>query len=99
MKSDVSVDIYNTKGERIKQLYKGSVSPDKYSFAWNGIDDNGSFVSSGVYYVVLTNVTSNKGRRQLFNIMHKAKYYITRYGTKSTNTCCRDYSTHNGQGN
>lgn len=55
LKSDVFLDIYNTKGERIKQLYNGTLFPDKYKFTWDCIDENGRFVSSGVYYIVLTN--------------------------------------------
>ena len=55
LKSDVVLEIYNTKGERIKQLYSGTLFPDKYDFTWNCIDESGSNVSSGVYYIVLTN--------------------------------------------
>ena len=54
-KSDVVLEIYSTKGERIKQLYRGTLFPDKYRFTWDCIDESGSNVSSGVYYVVLTN--------------------------------------------
>ena len=55
IKSDVVLDIYNTKGKRIKQLYNGTLFPDKYTFTWDCIDESGSFVSSGVYFIVLTN--------------------------------------------
>ena len=55
IKSDVVLEIYNTKGERIKQLYRGTLFPDKYKITWDCIDESGSNVSSGVYYVVLTN--------------------------------------------
>ncbi len=48
------LEIFNLKGELIKTLFKGETKTDKkYSFDWNGTDNQSKKVSSGVYYYVL----------------------------------------------
>ncbi len=50
------VEIYNIKGQKIKQLVSNSTkqpSDGKHSVIWNGTDSHGKFVSSGVYYYTL----------------------------------------------
>ncbi len=41
--------IYNMKGQKVKQLFKGHLTTGGYSFSWNGTDDEGKPVSSGLY--------------------------------------------------
>jgi len=41
--------IYNMRGQKVKQLVKGQLSPGEHSFIWNGTDDEGKNVSSGLY--------------------------------------------------
>lgn len=53
--ANVSLDIYNTKGQLIKTLvsnekYSGG---NEYNVSWNGTDENGKSVSSGVYFYKL----------------------------------------------
>jgi hypothetical protein len=45
------VDIYNIKGQRIKTLMNAFAGEGKYSFNWNGTDENGTRVASGHYIV------------------------------------------------
>jgi len=51
--SDVTVRIYNVKGQVIKNLLNGKVKAGSHTLQWNGTDDNGSPVSSGIYLVKL----------------------------------------------
>ena len=46
---DVSLDIYNMSGEKIRTLYRGSQSAGHQSLEWDGRNDHGVPVSSGVY--------------------------------------------------
>lgn len=48
--SNVILTIYNTKGQKIQTLYKGNVPADIVkSVLWDGRDDSGKQVASGIY--------------------------------------------------
>ncbi|MCK9584506.1 MAG: carboxypeptidase regulatory-like domain-containing protein [Candidatus Cloacimonetes bacterium] len=46
----VSVEIYNVKGQLVKKLVNGVKEAGDHTAVWNGKDNNGRAVSSGVYY-------------------------------------------------
>ncbi len=46
----VKIDIYNIKGEKIKTLVDELCSPDDHQVTWNGTDDKGNSVASGIYF-------------------------------------------------
>lgn len=60
-----TLEIYNLKGQKVKTLpvilsdsenrnfIEGSGTPNSYSVIWNGTDDSGKLVSSGVYFARL----------------------------------------------
>jgi len=55
-KSNVSLNIYNIKGQKVKQLVStsaGQLSAGQHSVVWNGKDDNNKSVSSGIYFYKL----------------------------------------------
>lgn len=45
--------IYNTKGQKVKTLVQEILAAGHYSLEWNGTDDNGRAVSTGVYFYKL----------------------------------------------
>jgi len=45
----VQIAIYNLAGQRVRQLLDGRLSTGKYTVSWNGSDDMGRPVASGVY--------------------------------------------------
>ena len=45
--------IYNIKGQKVKQLVSDQLSAGQHSVVWNGTDDSGKPVSSGVYFYKL----------------------------------------------
>jgi hypothetical protein len=60
---DVSLSIYNMKGQEINVLSKGYHSIDTYSVVWNGTDMNGTEMPAGLYIYKLVAdgfVQSNK---------------------------------------
>lgn len=48
-KGNVSVDIYNLKGQKVKTLFSESQEAGKHSLVWRGDNDAGKQVSSGTY--------------------------------------------------
>ncbi|MEN6444872.1 MAG: carboxypeptidase regulatory-like domain-containing protein [Candidatus Cloacimonas sp.] len=46
----VTLQVYNVKGQLVKTLIKGIQEPGNHTIVWNGTDNNGRSVSSGVYY-------------------------------------------------
>jgi len=48
--SPVTIDIYNVKGQLVKQLINAQMPAGTHSVTWNGKDQNQKSVSSGVYF-------------------------------------------------
>ncbi len=48
-KSNVELSIFNIKGQKIKTVINESLDIGGYSVSWNGVDDLGKTVGSGVY--------------------------------------------------
>ncbi|MDD3536504.1 MAG: choice-of-anchor J domain-containing protein, partial [Candidatus Cloacimonetes bacterium] len=46
----VNIDIYNQKGQLVKNLVNGNATAGNHTIVWNGTDNNGKNVSSGIYY-------------------------------------------------
>ena len=49
----VNLEIYNMKGQKVKQLVNEKLSGGQHSVIWNGNDDSGNPVSSGMYFYKL----------------------------------------------
>ena len=47
---DVRIDIFNSKGQKIRTLVNKYLSINFYNMVWDGKDNNGVNVSSGVYF-------------------------------------------------
>ena len=48
--SFVSLDIYNSKGQKIKTLVNEVLSAGEHKVMWNGTDNRNASVSSGIYF-------------------------------------------------
>lgn len=46
---NVSLEIFNAKGQKVRCLHKGTLSAGNHTLNWDGRDDSGVLVSSGVY--------------------------------------------------
>jgi hypothetical protein len=61
--SYVELSIFNVRGQKIKTLLADSRSRGSYSVYWDGCDENGQMVPSGIYvYRFSTNYMSESGR-------------------------------------
>ncbi|MFO8145702.1 MAG: FlgD immunoglobulin-like domain containing protein [Candidatus Syntrophosphaera sp.] len=52
---DYKLCVYNLRGQLVKTLFKGALDKGKHSVAWDGTDENGKGVSSGIYHYRLEN--------------------------------------------
>ncbi len=59
--SDVNIDIFNVKGQRVNQQRLNGLNRGLHHFVWNGTDFRGNKVGSGVYTVRLS--TSQQSER------------------------------------
>ncbi|MFO7895932.1 MAG: FlgD immunoglobulin-like domain containing protein, partial [Candidatus Cloacimonadales bacterium] len=48
--ANVDLKVYNAKGQVVKTLVAGEMNADNHTVVWNGDDNNGKSVSSGVYF-------------------------------------------------
>jgi len=48
--SIVTIKIYDITGKEIKSLVSQKMSPGKYTVDWNGTDNNGLQIATGVYF-------------------------------------------------
>jgi len=48
--SIVSIDIFNIRGQRVKTVTNEHFGAGSHSVEWNGTDENGRSVGSGIYF-------------------------------------------------
>ena len=48
--SNVLIEIYNIKGQKVKTLTSNEIESGYHSVVWNGDDESGNLVSSGIYF-------------------------------------------------
>ena len=51
--SDVSLEIYDTLGQKVRTLVQEHKSPGNYNIIWNAKNESGQIVSSGIYFFTL----------------------------------------------
>ena len=56
--SEVELSVFNIKGQKIKTMVQNEFTNGIHTIIWNGVDDNGKSVSSGIYYYKL-NINGN----------------------------------------
>ena len=62
---NVHIEVYNIRGQRIKTLVNDHFPVGRHSVVWNGTDDNGRSVSSGIYLYRMTAGSYQSVRRML----------------------------------
>lgn len=58
--SEISIRIYNTLGKEIKELLNETRKNGEYEITWDGTNDYGYKVSSGVYFITMEAIGSAK---------------------------------------
>jgi hypothetical protein len=62
---DTEIDLWvaDLKGRRLRTLHEGELAAGRHAALWNGLDDTGSALSSGVYLVVLDHRGNRAAKR------------------------------------
>jgi flagellar hook assembly protein FlgD len=47
---EVELSLYNLKGQKVRTLYQGILNGGEHKLIWDGKDNNGRTVSSGIYF-------------------------------------------------
>ena len=63
--SNVSIAVYNVKGQKVKQLMNEQLSVGQHSIEWNGKDSNNKAIASGIYFYKLTSDNDTVMRKML----------------------------------
>ncbi|MCP4634346.1 MAG: S8 family serine peptidase [candidate division Zixibacteria bacterium] len=63
METDVTLSVYNIAGEKVSTVFNGHLNAGEQIVEWDGIDNNGSTVSSGVYFYRLETDGKSLSRR------------------------------------
>ncbi len=63
--AEVSLRIYNVKGEMVKTLVNGEMTAGRKSVTWDGTDTGGSSAASGVYFYRITAGEFEKTRKMI----------------------------------
>ncbi len=63
--ADVQVLIYDVTGKKIRTLFNGTINKGAHEFKWNGFNDFGSMVSTGVYFALLKTKNASKSVKMM----------------------------------
>ena len=61
----VKIEVFNLLGQRIKTLVNEEKSPGTYQINWNGMDDQGKSVVSGIYLYRMQTQSFNQMKRMI----------------------------------
>lgn len=67
--SNVELSIYNIKGQKVKQLLDTDKNYGYHKVVWNGDDQHGSKVSSGIYFYVISVKNDKESYREIKKMM------------------------------
>jgi hypothetical protein len=45
-----TLEVFNIYGQRIRSLVNNTLAPGRYNIVWNGLNDSGNMVGSGIYF-------------------------------------------------
>jgi hypothetical protein len=61
----VSLQVYNVQGQRVRSLLDGKVAAGRHQMIWDGTNDLGDKVASGIYFYVLKTGAISVARKML----------------------------------
>lgn len=50
---NISISIYNSKGELVRDLFSGNKAHGHHTISWSGVNDSGVRLSSGIYFCII----------------------------------------------
>jgi hypothetical protein len=67
LNQNINLFIYNILGERIKSLFSGNLEAGRYEFGWNGTNDSGINLPSGVYIYSMEGTDIKFSKKMILN--------------------------------
>jgi len=61
----VNITVYNAKGQKVRNLLNSVITAGNHTVVWNGMDDHGKSVSSGIYYYRLSTADHSEVRKAI----------------------------------
>lgn len=61
----ISLEVYNIKGQKVKTLVNEKLVAGRHSYVWNGTDQNNNSVSSGIYFYRLKSGTFTSTKKMI----------------------------------
>ena len=61
----MSLKIYNVRGQLVRTVFAGTKPPGFHTFEWNGVDDRGAPVASGVYFANFVSADTRLTRKMV----------------------------------
>lgn len=61
----IQIDIYNAKGQKVRKLLADNLASGRHTAAWDGKDDNGRSLASGIYLYRMTSPEGSQTRKML----------------------------------
>jgi hypothetical protein len=58
-----NLQIYNLSGKLVRTLVEQMMKPDHYSFIWDGRDERGEKLASGIFFVQLKSQNISRSRK------------------------------------
>jgi hypothetical protein len=52
--AEITLDIYNVKGQKVRNVASGSYNSGTHTYNWNAKDSSGNRVASGLYFAILS---------------------------------------------
>lgn len=53
MNSDLNFTLFDILGHSVRRIYSGELKAGAHTFSWDGKNNSGHFVSSGIYYAIV----------------------------------------------
>jgi hypothetical protein len=63
--TDVEIAVFDVSGERLKTIFRGTMSEGQYITSWDGTADNGNLLPNGVYFLRVVTANSSPRIRKL----------------------------------
>ena len=62
---EMTLEIYNVLGQRVRTLHRGFLPAGRHTFVWEGMDESGRSAPSGIYVYQLTSATRLQSHKMI----------------------------------
>ena len=63
VKESIVITVHNARGDYVKTIIDDNYAPGQYKVEWDGSDDDGKIVASGIYFIRMTTENISRGKK------------------------------------